>query len=99
MGLHLKMASVSGTSSDRHHPGWLDVVTAEWAVSRAITSDTATRRDRESANAVITDLEILRRMDCASPALFIAACCGRGETMILELTKTGAGQGSDTDLH
>ncbi|MCC5811356.1 MAG: type VI secretion system tube protein Hcp [Ectothiorhodospiraceae bacterium] len=34
-------------------------------------------------------------MDSATPGLFLEACCGRGKTVEIHLTKTGPGAGAD----
>jgi len=40
-------------------------------------------------------LRISKKMDSASNKLFLEACCGKGKTVILHLTKTGSSSGSD----
>lgn len=87
---------VTGTVSDANHKGRLAIISYGWGVSRKLTSNTSTQGDRESANAVITDLEIVRTMDKATPKLFIEACCGTGKDMKVVQTKTGTGNGADT---
>lgn len=96
MSVHLSIDGIRGESSDVGHKGWLDLDELEWGSRRRITSHTSTKDDRESANAEITELSFVRRMDSASPSLFLAACCGRGVSMVIHLSKTGAGSGADT---
>ena len=84
-----------GQTADKHNHGLIDVDDIAWNVRRRITSHTSTRHDRESANAVIGDLTLTRRMDGASPYLFVESCCGRGRTVVIRLTKTGSGEGGD----
>ncbi|MDN3519151.1 type VI secretion system tube protein Hcp [Aquisalimonas lutea] len=86
---------IKGESSDKNHKEWIDIDDLHWGVKRNITSNTSTQNDRESANAVIQDLTLARRMDSASPNLFIESCSGKGKTIVLHLTKTGTGTGSD----
>lgn len=95
MSIHLFVDGIQGESSDVNHVGWMDVQSIRWGTRRRITSNTSTRNDRESANAEISDLLIVRHMDSATPRLVIEACCGRGKTVKVRLTKTGAGQGAD----
>ncbi|MCH2038831.1 MAG: type VI secretion system tube protein Hcp [Rickettsiales bacterium] len=38
---------------------------------------------------------LFKRMDSTTPYIFLESCCGRGKTIIIECTKTGAGSGSD----
>ncbi len=96
MSTFLQFEGIQGETSDSNHKGWIDLLTWQWGVGRNITSNTSTQGDRESTNATISDLTITRRMDKATPQLFIEACCGDGKTVRLVHTKTGAGNGADT---
>ncbi|MBX2807713.1 MAG: type VI secretion system tube protein Hcp [Cellvibrionaceae bacterium] len=58
-------------SADPNHKGWIDILQWKWGVSRHITSNSSTHGDRESTNATITDLTIVRSMDKATPQIFI----------------------------
>ena len=94
MSLFLHIDGIQGEASDNNFSSWLDIGEAQWGISRKISSNTSTQGDRESANAVISDLKIKRFQDKASPQLFIEACCGTGKQIKLVQTKTGNGDGS-----
>lgn len=96
MSIFMHLPTAEGEVSDSQHRGWIDVDDISFGTKRRITAHTSTAKDRESSNAEITDLTLSRRVDRASPYLFMASCCGKGETIVIELTKTGAGSGSDT---
>ncbi len=95
MSVFLNYEGIKGESSDQGHKDWIDVTSWQWGVERNITSSTSTQGDRESSNAVITDLKINKKMDSSSNRLFIESCCGTGKTVKLHLTKTGTGSGAD----
>lgn len=96
MSIFLRIPGISGEASDSpQHRQWIDVDQLHWKTHRRITSATATQRARESANAEFSDLQILRRMDSATPYLFIETCCGIGKTVEIHLCKTGTGHGAD----
>lgn len=95
MSIFMQFEGIKGEVSDKGHKAWLDVANIEWAVERRITAKSSTRHDRESANAEISSLILFRRMDSATPKLFIESCCGTGKTVIIRLTKTGTGEGAD----
>lgn len=95
MSIFMNYEGIQGESSDKNHRNWIDVDDLHWGVKRNIRSHASTRKDRESANAEVTDLTLTRRVDAATPNLFIEACCGKGKTLRLCLTKTGRGSGSD----
>lgn len=98
MSIFMKCEGIAGESSDKRHQGWIDVDHIDWCVARRISANPGTRYNREVANAEITDLMLARRMDSATPLLFIKACCGKGQTITIHFTKTGTGSGSDPFL-
>lgn len=91
----IQIPGITGEASDLHHKGWINVDTFSTGTRRLITSATSTRGDRESANTMTQDFKFTRRMDSASPALFIDSCCMRAKEMKIHLTKTGQGGGAD----
>lgn len=95
MSIFVNYTGIKGESSDKGHKDWMDVETLHWGVSRQLTSATSTMNDRESSNAVISDLVITRRMDSATPNLFIESCCGTGKDVVIHLSKTGQGDGAN----
>ena len=95
MSIFMNYTGIKGEATDDSHKDWLDVDQIQWGVRRNITSASSTKSDRESANAEITDLTLTRRMDKSTPSLFMEACCGKGKDVVIHLTKTGDGAGSD----
>lgn len=95
MSIFLNYEGIKGESSDSNHKDWVDVDSWSWGVQRKITSASSTQGDRESSNAVVSDLTITKKMDSSSNKFFIESCCGTGKTVKLHLTKTGKGSGAD----
>lgn len=95
MSIFVNYEGITGESSDSGHAGWMDVESISWGVGRQITSNSSTAGDRESSNAVISDLQIVRQMDSATPKIFIESCCGVGKEVVINLSKTGTGSGAD----
>ena len=95
MSIFVHIEGIEGEVSDSLHKDWLDILSVSLGVNREITSNTSTRGDRESSNAAMSELTIKRFMDKATPRLHIEACCGRGKTVTIHQTKTGAGTGAD----
>ncbi|MCC5809504.1 MAG: type VI secretion system tube protein Hcp [Ectothiorhodospiraceae bacterium] len=95
MSIFMNLEDVLGDASDAGHQGWLDVIHIQWGTKRMVTSASSTRGDRESSNAVVSDLEIIRRTDRASPQLFLEACCGLGRRLVIDVGKTGSGSGTE----
>ena len=98
MSIFMHHPDIKGETSDKNHQGYIDIEDIEWGVARKITSNTSTQGDRESANAIISDLVLTKWMDKTSPYLFIEACCGRGKALKIVMTKTGVGNGAEVFL-
>lgn len=96
MSIFLQIGGVAGKAADDRHREWLNIISLSWSIQRRITAHTATTNDRESSNAELGALEIVRFADQATPKLFVEACCGTGKTLVIHLTKTGTGGGAET---
>jgi type VI secretion system secreted protein Hcp len=70
----LTIASIPGEVVDDQHPGAIEVVNWSWAVSNLSPGDQGARGG--VAQAQLSDLALLLRMDMATPHLFDA--CARG---------------------
>ncbi|MGH1439637.1 MAG: Hcp family type VI secretion system effector [Cellvibrionaceae bacterium] len=95
MSIFLQHPNIKGETSDKNHKGCIDILDVQFGINRHITSASSTRGDRESSNAVISDLTFKKLMDKSTPYLFIETCCGTGKTLKFLMTKTGAGDGAD----
>ncbi len=98
MSIYVNYDGIKGECSDQAHEGWMDVLSCSYDISRAITSATSTKGDRESSNTEIKDLVITKYTDNATPKAFLESCCGTGKDVTIHFTKTGAGSGSDVFL-
>lgn len=96
MSIFLYHPDIAGEVADAHHLDWIDVDDICFGTRRRITARASIRHDRESANAELKALTLCHRADSATPYLFLASCCGRGRTVVVDLTETGTGSGSDT---
>lgn len=95
MSIFMNFEGIKGESSDKGHKQWMDIDSIQWGVTRRINTMTSSQNDRESSNAEISNLVITRYMDSATPSLFIESCCGTGKDVVIHLTKTGTGSGTD----
>lgn len=98
MSIFVNFDGIKGESSDPAHKEWMDVLTCNYDITRAITSETSTRGDRESSNAKIQDLVITKYTDSATPKTFLESCCGTGKDVTIHFTKSGNGGGADIYL-
>ncbi|PCH60535.1 MAG: hypothetical protein COC05_04200 [Gammaproteobacteria bacterium] len=95
MSIFMNYEGIKGESSDQGHQDWIDIDSWQFGVERKMTSNSSTQGDRESSNAEISALRVTKKMDSATNKLFLESCCGKGKKVILHLTKTGSGSGTD----
>lgn len=95
MSIFMQISGIKGETSDKNHKGWIDAIEMDFKVNRKITSNTSTKGNRESSNATISNLRLMKLMDKTSPHLFLLSCCGTGKTIKIVNTKTGKGDGSE----
>ena len=95
MSIFMALPNVQGSAGDAGHAGWLPIETIEWGVQRELAAPSGRRGGREASNAQFHELTLRRPSDRATPALILSACCGRGQTVTLRLTRTGDGTGAE----
>jgi len=66
MSIFINYDGILGECSDSGHERWMEASNISWGTDRKISSHTSTQGDRESSNAVIHDLLIVRNMDIAT---------------------------------
>jgi len=78
----LKIDGIEGESSDVKHKGEIDVISFHWGITNP-----------ERGRSRISDLQIVKGLDIASPAIFDAVCSGdRFKEAQLTLRKAGGDQ-------
>lgn len=69
--MFMEIADMVGESEDALHPGWIDVLSLQWSLDAAATSD------KRGVSGEISDIEITTAADAASPYLALAAMQGK----------------------
>ncbi|MBX2807610.1 MAG: type VI secretion system tube protein Hcp [Cellvibrionaceae bacterium] len=91
MSIFMYVPGITGETSDKNHAGCIDVLRIKFSASRAITSNTSTKGDRESSNTEFSSVKLLKLMDKSTPNIFMETAYGTGKTIKLYMTKTGTG--------
>lgn len=95
MPIFMHAEGIRGAAQDNQHRGWIKLESIEWGVQRQLRAPASTRGGRESSNTEISELVFTKTMDRCSPQIFIEACCGWGREIILEVTQSGQGAGTN----
>jgi type VI secretion system secreted protein Hcp len=91
---YLKIDGIDGESRDRNHKGEIDVLAFSWGIKQAVSQ---TGGGGGAGKAQISDFQIVKSLDIASPQLFAAVCTGQhfdGAVFTIENEgRTGRAQG------
>jgi type VI secretion system secreted protein Hcp len=84
----LKVEGVKGDSTDAVHKEWMEVMSYSHGVSQAPGGTLSAQGALTGARADHQDFSIVKRLDSASPTLFLLLCSGKGiKEVILELCR------------
>jgi type VI secretion system secreted protein Hcp len=89
----MKIDTIPGEVTDKGHEGWIQIDSASWAVSRAITMSGGGGSQQASA-PTFTDLKVSKKIDSTSPKLFLSAVTNNPATVTVELLSTPPGDSS-----
>lgn len=95
MSISMEVPDIHGAAADAGYFGWLPIEKIAFGATRGVTSPTGRRGGREASNTELQELILRRTSDRATPALVLGACCGRGQTIRIHLTRTGDGAGAE----
>lgn len=77
---------IQGDATDRDHPGWIQV----YALGNSVASLMVTNGGSQRTETQFSDLSVLKKIDRASPALFVSAASARQiPTVKIEFVRPG----------
>lgn len=91
MGIYMQFQGIQGEATQQDHQNWIDVLSMSWGAGRSISTVSGSTANREASEPSLSELNIVKLFDAASPNLFIQACTGNvGKTVQIDLTTTGS---------
>ena len=98
MAVYMQYASVKGQVTESKHKQWIELSSFQWGIGRSITAVIGASQSRESSLPSISEIVITKNLDDSSPDLLnYALFDSKGQKVLIEFTKTGAG--SDPDMY
>ncbi len=90
---YMKFGDIKGNVSSTGHEDWIHLERIEFGVSRQFVTQPGQVHERESSHPNFSEVRVIKKLDSASPELFLAACEGQeGQPVQIDLCKTGASQ-------
>ena len=86
--IYLKIDGIDGEAQDKDHQSEIEVLSFSMGVSNLGSGDVGTGSG--SSRASLSDLSVMKRVDKASPGLFVNCCTGKHfDTATLSVRKAG----------
>jgi type VI secretion system secreted protein Hcp len=89
MAIYMQYGKIKGNVSADGHVDWIDCSSVQFGVGRAIAMMVGKQTNREASNPSLSEVTLTKVMDDASPYLFQEALKGKGEAVVIHVTKTG----------
>ena len=91
MAIYIQIDGIDGDATHEKHVKWIDAVSLQWGVGRAITTPVGSTLNREASEPSISEVTFTKLMDGASPYLLEEATTGtRGKNVKIHLVSTGS---------
>jgi len=70
MAIYMKIPGADGDTTQENHKSWIEVMSFQWGVGRAISTRTGSAADRESSEPSVSEVVVTKSMDKSSVKLF-----------------------------
>jgi type VI secretion system secreted protein Hcp len=93
MPIYMKYQDISGSVTEQGHVKWIELDSFHWGVGRAIGTAARGAISREHSETSISEITVTKRMDNASPKLFLDAVAGKLNNKVkIDFTTTHKGK-------
>lgn len=75
--IYIKLDEVDGESTDSKHAGWIELQSFSWGATQSASPSAASHAAHSSARVDISDFNINKYADKASPKLFLNCATGK----------------------
>ena len=87
MPIYLKYGDIKGEVTEPAHRGWIELMSMQWGVGRAIQSPQGATREGSAPS--VSEIVVTKRQDSASTRLFNESMVGKGAKVVVEFVKDG----------
>jgi type VI secretion system secreted protein Hcp len=99
MAVYMQYAQIKGQVTEANHKQWIELSAWQWGIGRSISAVIGSSQSRESSLPSIAEMVITKNLDDSSPDLLnYALNDSKGQKVLIEFTKTGAGTTPDMYL-
>ena len=91
MAIYMKIPGIEGDISAQGHEQWIQLSSLNFATKRSLCIEPGRITDREATRPSVSEIEITKKMDKASPQLFSESCVGKAKPEIkIDICQTGS---------
>jgi len=91
MGIYLKYGDAQGDVTETNHKNWVELLDAQWSMSRTIRSAVGIGKNRESTSAYVSELTLTKYIDDSSHTLASYAFVGQAKQAQVDFTRVNDG--------
>ncbi|AQS86735.1 hypothetical protein AA101099_0095 [Neoasaia chiangmaiensis NBRC 101099] len=91
MGIYLKYGDAQGDVTETNHTNWIELLDAQWSMSRTIRSSVGIGKNRESTSAYVSELTLTKYIDASSHTLSTYAFVGQAKQAQIDFTRVNEG--------
>jgi type VI secretion system secreted protein Hcp len=93
MAIYMKYGSIKGPVSTEGFKDWIELESFQWGAGRAIGTAARGHFSREHSEPSISEIMVTKRMDVASPKLFLDSVAGKLDSKVeIKFTTTTKGK-------
>ena len=82
MAVYMKIAAIKGSVTTEGFKDWIELESFHWGVGRAVGTAARGSTSREHSEPSISEITVTKRMDLASPKLFLDAVGGKLDSKV-----------------
>lgn len=76
-GTFMKVEGMTGASTDKAHPRWIEIAGFQWGVGRGMANATGSAADRQGKAPSVSEIVVVKQTDTSSPKLMQASTTGK----------------------
>jgi type VI secretion system secreted protein Hcp len=92
MAIFMNYDGIKGDATEDNHPEWIQCNSASFAAFREAKTNVGQGGSRQGKNVSLSEITITKKMDAASPHLFLQSVLGLGKKVSLHITRSGEGK-------
>ncbi len=88
MSVYMEIEGIKGNVTADGHKEWIGLSSFSYGISRPVSTPAGSTKNREVGAPNISEIQVTKEMDQASPYLFTESCIGKGKKVKVHFCRT-----------